>query len=146
MANRRGHCGDLRGRFLKKRAHGAVNGQRIDERLVALDIYEDIAGFVDGYLGDAFGSGAMIGTSHACVPPEGLNRVHNALVVGGDQDGVNGLRAFGPFINVLNHWLSTEGDQWLAGESGGTEAGGNYDDDFGIRHGSSSLQRYLSRC
>lgn len=134
VSNSGGHGGDLGGRFFEERGDGGVNGVGIDEGLVALHIDENIAGFVRGHFGNAFRSGAVIGTGKARLSAKGGDGVHNPLVIRGYQDFVYGKSLFSPVINVLDHGLPGEGDQGLAREPSRSEACGNDDDDFRIRH------------
>src|SRR6202007_1587071 len=96
-----------------------------DKRFVTLDIDKNIAGFVGGHLGDALGSGAMVGAGHACLAAEGGNSVEEAFVVGGNNDVMNGLSLLGTLIDVLDHGFSGKGDQGLAGGAGGGRKGGD---------------------
>src|SRR5208282_5762811 len=91
MAGESGHGGDVRGRVFKKRSDGGVDSDGIDQRLVSLNVDEDVAGLVYGHFGDAFGSGAMIGAGHAGFTAERLHGIDDALVVGGDEDAADGL-------------------------------------------------------
>lgn len=132
--NGSGHGGDLRGGFFEQGTDGNVDGGGINEGLVALDVDENVAGFVSGHFGDSFGSSAMIGARHASLAPEGLDGIDNALVVGGNQNVMNGLGAFGALVDVLDHGLPGKRDEGLAGKAGGGVAGGNNSDDFRVGH------------
>jgi len=84
VADGGGDGGDLGGGFFEERGDGGIDGGRFDEGFVALDVYEDVAWFVGGDFGDAFGAGAVIGASHASFAAEGLDSVDDALVVSSD--------------------------------------------------------------
>jgi hypothetical protein len=135
MADGRGHSGNLRGGVFKKGTDRSVDGDRIDERFVSLDVDEDVAGFVSGHLGDALGSGAMIVARHTGLAAEGLHGIEDALVVRGDKNAMNGLGAFGALVDMLDHGLASERDERLAGEANGGIAGWNDDDDLWVAHG-----------
>lgn len=130
-----GHGGDLRGGFFEKGSDGSVDGDRIDERLVPLDIDENVAGFVRGHLGDALGSGAMVRAGHTGFAPEGFHSIEDALVVGGHQDAMDGLGAFGALVDMLDHGFACKRDERLAGEARGGVPRRNHDDDVRIGHG-----------
>jgi hypothetical protein len=106
MPNGSSYGGDLRWRLLQEGSDGSIDGQRINERLVALDIYKDIARFVCSDLGNAFRAGAMVGACHAGLSSKGLDSFQDALVIRGDQDFMDGLRFLSPFIDMLNHGLA----------------------------------------
>jgi hypothetical protein len=76
----------------------------------------------------------MISAGHTCLAPEGPDGVDDALVVGGDQDVVDCLRAFGAFVDALDHGLASQGDKGLAGEARGGVARRNHHDDSRVAH------------
>jgi hypothetical protein len=134
VADGRGDRGDLRRRIFQKAGDGGVNAERVDERLVALDIDEDVARFVCGNFGDTLGAGTMIGASHASAAAERLDRIDNPLVIRGYQHFMDSLGPFGPFVDVLDHWFAAKGDKGLTGETRGTVTGRNHNNDGGIGH------------
>ena len=72
-----------------KRRDGFVDHRRLDERLIALHVDDEIA--VDasaGDLGEPIGAAAMARRRHAHVAAEGAHGVDDALVVGRDDHGV----------------------------------------------------------
>ena len=146
VTNWSGDGGDLRGGILEKRSDGGVNGDRIDEGLVALNVDEDIAGFMCRHFGNTLGAGAMVGASHSGFAGKGLHGVNNALIVGGDQDPVDGLRELSLFINSLHHGLAREIHQWLAGQARGCIAGRNHDNNLWVTHKKEPRFQLLRRC
>jgi len=134
MTDRRGNRGDLCGRIFEEGAHGGVDSDGINEGLVALNVDEDVARFMSRDFRDALGSRAVIGARHARVAAERLDGVEYALVVGGDEDGMDGVGAFGAFVDVLDHGFAREGDQGFAGKSHGGVAGRDNDDDLRVGH------------
>jgi hypothetical protein len=129
------HGGDLRRGFFEKSGDGSVDGDRIDERLVPLDIDENVPWFVSGHLGDALGSRAMVGAGHTGFAAERLNGIKDALVVGGNENAMNSLGAFGAPVDVLDHGFAGKRDERLAGEARGGVACRNHDDDVRVGHG-----------
>jgi hypothetical protein len=126
VADGRSHGGDLGRRFFEERGHGGIDRNWINERFVALDVDEHVAWFVRRDFGDALGAGAVIGAGHAGFAAEGADGVDDALVVGGDDDVVDGLCLLCALIYALHHGLAGERDQRLAGQARGGIARGNH--------------------
>jgi hypothetical protein len=91
MSNHGHDGGDLGGRIVEEGAHSGVDGEWVDEGLVALNIDENVPRFVDGDFGDPLGARAVVGAGHAGQPAKGLDGIENPLVVRSYQYFVDGL-------------------------------------------------------
>jgi hypothetical protein len=125
VADGRGDGGDLGGGLFEERGDGGVDGGWIDERFVALDVDEDVAFLVRGDFGDSFGAGAVVGAGHAGFPTEGANGVDDALIVGGNDDVMDGLGLLGALVDALDHRLASQRNKRLAGQARGSVTRGN---------------------
>ena len=130
VADGRSDGGNLGGGFFEERGDRSIDRGWIDERFIALDVYEDVAILVRGHFGDAFGAGAVIATGHAGFATEGSDGVDDALVVGGDYNMMNGLGLPGAFVDALDHGFACERDERLAGKARGGVSRGNDHYDF----------------
>lgn len=114
--------------FFEEGLDGGIDGGRVEQGFVALHVDKQVSGLVGSDLGDAFGAGAVIGAGHAGLAAEGVDRLEDAVVVGGDDDAVDAMCQLGTFIDALNHGFAGQGNQRLSGKPGGTIAGGNNHD------------------
>lgn len=146
VTNWRGDGSDLCRGILEKRCDRGVNGDGIDEGLVALNVDEDIAGFMCRHFGDALGAGAVVGASHSGFAPKGQYGVNNALIVGGDKNPVDRLRELGLFVNALHHGLAGQVYQRFAWQTGGSVARRNHDNNLWIAHDQNLVPAVLRRC
>jgi hypothetical protein len=131
VADGSGDGGDLGGGFFEEGGDGRIDGHRIDQRFIALDVDEDLAFLVRGDFGDAFGAGAVVGAGHAGFAAEGVDGVDDALVVGGDDDVMDGLSLFGALVDALDHRLAGQRNERLAWQArGGVTRGNNHYDSW----------------
>jgi hypothetical protein len=87
---------------------GRVYGCGIQERFIALDIHENVAGFMGGDFGHPFRSSAVIRASHTRFAAERLDGLHDAVIVGGHDDAVDALRHFGTLVDALDHGFPSQ--------------------------------------
>jgi len=125
VADGRGDGGDLGGGLFEERGDGSVDGGWVDERFIALDVDEDVACLMRRDFGDAFGAGAVVAAGHAGFAAESANGVDDALVVGGDDDVMDGLGLLGSLVNALDHRLAGQRNERLAWEARGSVTRGN---------------------
>jgi hypothetical protein len=132
VADGSGDRRDLGGGFFKERCDRGIDGGWVDERFVTLDVDEDVSFLVRGHFGDALGAGAVIDAGHARLATEGADGVHNALVVSGYHDVMDGLGLSRALVDSLDHGLAGERNQRLAGQAGGsiTRGDDHYDSWF----------------
>ena len=114
--------GHLLGAIGEQRRDQQVEGRRIDQRLVALDVDDDVAGQIGDELGQAIGAGAVVGAGQAGDAAEAFDGVDDPLVVGGDDHRVD-VRPGGAPIDVLDHRAAGDVSEGFSGESGGVVAG-----------------------
>src|SRR5271156_478449 len=122
-------------RLVQQGRYRDVDGRRIKQRLVTLHIYEHFAIDVGGYFGDPLGAGAMVVAGHARLAAEGGHDLYDAVVVGGHDHPIDTACRFSTFVHSLNHGLSIQGHQRLAGQARGTVARWYYYYDFVGTHG-----------
>ena len=103
-------CGDLGGRLFEECGDGGINGRRINQRLIALDIDEDVAFLVGRDFRDAFCACPVVSAGHTGFAAEGANRVDYALVIGRYDNVMNGLSLLGALVYALDHGLAGERD------------------------------------
>ena len=97
--------------------------RRVDQRLVALDVDDDVAVERRGHFGEAVGAAAVVGAGHHRHAAVGLDRVAHARVVGRDDDLGDPRRPPRLFDDADDHRQAAEVDQGLAGEPGRRVAG-----------------------
>lgn len=129
-----GDGGYLGGRLLKDGVYRGVNHFGIEEGFVALDVNENLAAGVGGDFGDAFGAGTVLSAGHARFAAKGLDRLYDAVIVGGDDDVGGHFGELGAFVNAPDHTGTRDGNEGLAGQAGGAVACGNNDDNVGRTH------------
>ena len=104
--------------------------QRVDEWLVALDVYYHVGVNVAVCFEAAVGAAAVGGGGHYHFTSEGFHRIGYPGVVGCDPYLVECERR--PFVDTLDHGFSAEKGQRFAREARGCESGGNYADKLSI--------------
>ncbi len=97
--------------------HDLVDHPRVHERLVALDVDDDLHLQAAHHLGHPVGAGVVIRRSEHGLAAEALHGRHDPLVVGGHDDLAEGLRAGRLLVHVLDHRLSQDLLQRLAGQA-----------------------------
>ncbi len=120
--------------ILEEGFDGGVHGGGVEEGLVALDVDKDVAFYMGGDLCNAFGAGAVVGAGHAGFATKGADGLEDAVVVGGDNHLVDGFCGFGALVDPLNHGLTGEHYQWLAGETRRSVSRWYYHYDFPRTH------------
>jgi hypothetical protein len=95
-------------RLFQKCSYGGIQRCWIEERLISLDIHENIAFNVRRDLGDPFGACAMIDPGHAGLAAKAGHDFEDAFVIGGDDDAAYPLCQFGTFVHALDHRLSRQ--------------------------------------
>ena len=105
----------------EKRRDGCVDGLRLDQRLVALDVDDGAAGQVADRLGDPIGAAHVVGARHQRGAAERSHSVRDALVIGRDDHGVHARGRGGAAIHVLDHRLAGDVGENFSGETGGVE-------------------------
>src|SRR5262249_42852035 len=113
-----------------------VQRRRLDERLVALEVDDDVGVEAAGGLGHAVGAGGVVAPGQDDAAAEALDGGDDARVVGGDDDGLGAARPAGALVDVLDEVLAGLAQQRLAGQPARAVAGG--DDDRRL-HGGTSL-------
>ena len=96
---------------------GGVDNLGIQERFVALHVYEDLAIHVGGHFRDALGSGAVVRAGHAGFTAEASTAFNDSVVVGRYDHAGGQFREFGALVNSLDHGSASEGHQWFAGQA-----------------------------
>ncbi len=113
-------CGDCRyccGRLFEERVDGGVHGGGIKKRLITLYVDEDVAFFVGGDFGHAFGARAVVGAGHASFAAETFDGFYDAFIVGGDNDAMGARGELGAFVDALNHGLTGQRNERFAGQT-----------------------------
>ena len=116
---------------------------RVDQRLVALHVDDDVAVERRGDLGQAIGAGRVIGARQPDVAAELGHAGGDAQIVGRDDDARHDGRRRGAPIHVLDHRTAVDVGERLAGESRRGESGGDDGDDVERKSG---IDRRTSRC
>src|SRR5262249_35964817 len=101
----------------------SVDGVGIDERLITLDVHNDLCAFGAGDFRDAIRARNVIFACHSDACPKRASRVKYTWVVGGNDRAEKIPCLGGPFVNVLQHGLASQRGQNFAGETGGRESG-----------------------
>ena len=109
------------------------NRIRIDERLVALHVDDDVAVERGGDFGEPIGRAVMIGARHADLAAELLHRAGDAEIVGRDDHLRDRRRRRRAPVDVLDHRAAVDQRERLAGKSGRGESGGDECDDVECR-------------
>ena len=95
--------GDLQGRVSEERLNRLRNRAGVQQRLVPLNIDDQIALDRIKYLSQPVGAGGVVGTSEARPAAEGLDGGDNASIVGGHNHLADQRAGGGPAINMLDH-------------------------------------------
>src|SRR5262249_43456159 len=101
----------------------SVDGVGIDERLITLDVHNDLCAFGAGDFRDAIRARNVIFACHSDACPKHASRVKYTWVVGGNDRAEKIPCLGGPFVSVLQHGLASQRGQNFAGETGGRESG-----------------------
>ena len=121
----------LDARRLLKTLHQPVEVLRIDQRLISLQIHDNIMVQIQilHYPCHPITASGQRGRGHDCLTAKFLHRFPNSDVIGGNQHPLQFFRLSGTFIHPLNQWFTTNIDQRLAwqpyrGITGGTHTNG----------------------
>ncbi len=90
------------------REDGGIDGFRIDERFVALNIDVEGSSFGRSNFGEAVGAGEMRRAGHAHTAPKFRDCGSDAVVIGGYQHVVKITGHRSAFPNMLEHGLASE--------------------------------------
>jgi hypothetical protein len=141
VALREGHThrGHVEHRIRCERRDERLDGLRLDERLVALDVQDNLAGQPGGHLRNAIGPGAMGGLGHHRNSAEFLHSRRYSVVVSGDHDRPHSSRGRRAPINMFDHRFAADVRERFAGKTRGVVAGGDDGDD--LWRGECSVER-----
>ena len=114
-----------RRRVRGERPHHLVDHLRLDERHVALDVHDDVAGQIRGDFGDPIGAGAVRPVGHPHDAAEALDGLRNPRVIGGDDHGVDARGVGGAAVDVLDHRPAGDVGERFAGKAGRVVSGGD---------------------
>ncbi len=115
--------GHVQRRVVAKRFDGFVDGGRLDERLVALQIDDQVAVQRFGNFGDSIGAGCVRRFRQTHIAAKFCHRVGDALVIGGHQHGVDIARRSGAPVDVLDHRSPRDVGERLSRKTGRRVAG-----------------------
>ncbi len=102
----------------------SVNQGRGDQGLIALNINDGIKLWQSMcHLSNSICAAGMIWRGQHGLCTKGMSCIHDACVVGGDDDFIHGLTLLTPFPYVLNQRLPSDEVKHLSGKPGGTPSG-----------------------
>ena len=104
------------GRPIVKRGHDFFEHDRVQHRLIALNVDHDIGMESGGSLRDAVGAGTMLRRSHNRVAAELHYGASNAFIVGGNQNVIQVPGQPRALVHVLHHGAAEDIRQGLAFE------------------------------
>ncbi len=113
--------------------NGGIDGGGIDQRLVALNVDDDVAGFGGGSFRHAVGAGGVVGARHSHLCAEIPCDLAYAFVISGNQDAAKVSRLGGALVNVLQHGAMGDGSENFTGKTSGGKTGGDHAQNF-TRH------------
>lgn len=123
--------GDQRALGLFPARDQAVEKIRLDERLVALDVEEEISGEVLNDAGHAGGARRTGRIGHQDFGAETARDAGDFFGIGEEDDTVGLTDLLGAFPDMLDDGLAAEIEQDLAGQARGSDAGGDAESDGG---------------
>jgi hypothetical protein len=121
---------------------GFRDGSGIKQRLVALDVDDDVAVERGGDFGEAVRRREMVGAREPHVPAKSDDPRSDAQVVGRHDYTRHDRRSLSPAVHVLDHRPAVDVGQRLAGETCRGESSGDESDDVKT----SGIDRYGGRC
>ena len=127
--------GDELGRPLDKRRRRRVDGLRDNQRLVSLDVHDDVGTKGRGDFGEPVGAGRVRRARHDRCAAESINLARDTLVIGGDENGIDAPRLLGAAAHVLDHCLVIDERKWLARQASRAISSGDDGDDSGGSEG-----------
>jgi len=129
MGNWDAERGDLHFRVSEDFVNRRVDCFSGNKWFIALHVYVNLSGYMDGDLGDALGAGAMFAARHDGLAAEGCDGVADAVIVGSYDDAGRTAAHFRTFDHVLNHGASRNGRQRFPGKTRRVVTRRNYHDD-----------------
>ena len=120
------------GRLVRERKNGGIDGQRIEERLIALYVHHQLRVFRRGHLGGTVGTRSVIGTGHADRRSKSARGGFYASVVSGNNNAGQVAGLGGPLKDMLQHRLRADGSESFAWKTGGAVTGGNNAQNFTV--------------
>jgi hypothetical protein len=99
-------------------ASGSIDRVGIDQGLVALDVDDDRAGERARHLGESIRAGRVVRARHDGDAAEAIDRLGDPVIVGRDDDGVDGGRHRHAVVDVFDHGPAVderEGFSWKPG-------------------------------
>src|SRR5215510_9819797 len=108
---------------------GGLDRRRLDQRLVALNVDDDLGVQPRRDFGKAVGPRRVIRRRHDRLDSRAGDGLKDAFVVRRDDHATDRSRLFGAFDDAQNHRFSADLYQWFAWQSGRGVAGGNDCDD-----------------
>ncbi len=112
--DRSGYRGDGGGGLFEEGIDRGVDGYRVEQRLISLDIHKDVALFMGGDFRHALGAGAMVGARHADGATEAFHGFHDAFIVGCDNHAAGASGQLGALVDALDHGLAGQRNERLA--------------------------------
>ena len=112
-------------RVVAKRRDRLVDHPRLEQRLVALHVDDELAVERGGDLREPVGAAPVVRRVIIARAAERLHRRDDPLVVGRDDHGVDGARLGGAAVHVLDHRATADVGERLAGKPGRLVAGGD---------------------
>ena len=99
IANRLGGRSHLRAGIIDQRVNRAIYCFRIDQRLISLDIHDDLGIEITSNFGDAIGAARMIIARHSGFKTRSVYCLKDSSIVGGHNYSGNGTGGPGPFCD-----------------------------------------------
>ncbi len=88
---------------MDQRQDGGIDRGRVDQRLVALNIHDDLRVLGRSHFGHAVGTRKVVGARHPHRRSERACGVEYALVVGGNDGAGEVAGLLGTLVDVLQH-------------------------------------------
>ena len=126
--------------------HGGVDGERVDQGFVPLEIDDDLGIQALGRLGHPIRAGPGIRRRHEDGTTETLDYLEDALVVRGDDDPIEIQRTSRPIEDVLNEGTAGDIGERLPRQPCGSVSGGEDTDDRQIAPDPKVVVRLKSTC
>ncbi len=111
---------------MDQRQDGGIDGGRIDQRLIALNVHNYVGVFGRCNFRGAVCTRKMIGARQTYDCSELPGGLHDAIVVGGDDCAGQVTGLGGTFIDVLEHGFGGDLGENFTRKTSGREARGNH--------------------
>jgi hypothetical protein len=109
--------------------HRRADGLRQHQRLIALDIDDDLAPQGRGHLGETIRARQMVGARHHRRAAKTVHGIRDSLVVGCDDDGVDRRRVGRTAVDVFDHRAARDERERLPRKTSRVVPRGNDGDD-----------------